>query len=175
VIALALLVGLRSFDRYCGGRWLSEGGHRRPVLFGLWQPGPRDEKSVEARFRANIRTCGPNWGQPVWGDWTPRDFLDDERFAAGDPHHLIVRVPYSAAGQKYEVEAAAFHPDSSSSLRIYVYMVRDRGRFRRVLEGTSPARGELSLAGSLLCSDPRFPVCQAAAAEIDNALRDALE
>jgi hypothetical protein len=173
VLAFVLLVGCRYLDLYYSkGLRGHEDGHRRPILFGLWRLGPRDSVDVQTRFLQNIRNCGPNWGQPVWGNWTGTSY--QYCLFPPPPYNHIVKIPYSLGCQKYEVEAIAYNSNTSRHIHICITqrvgpVVRDR------LRGVSVVRGNLRSYGSLPSDDPRWKRWQAIAAEIDAALRDALE
>jgi hypothetical protein len=168
--AFLLAIGLRNFDRYCSRGLPTAEGHRRPILFGLWHPGPRDPESIKARFLANIRKCGLNWGEPVWGG----KGLAYCRILFG-PHDYAVVCPYSWSGQQYRVAAVAINVHASRSIRVSVYAPSNGGPSGEIADGWSHSRGKFVLQGWRTKDDPERQVWQTAGAEIENALRDALE
>jgi hypothetical protein len=175
MLALAFLIGLRCLDIYnAGGPSKYWRGHRRPILFGLWQFGPRHRIEVHARFLENIRKCSPNWGQPVWGNWAGKAYwsFGFDLFAPA-PHNYIVQIPYSLGRQKLEVEAIAYNINTSRQIHICI-TERVGADIRSTLSGVSDGAGKLSLHG-FGSDDPRWKRWQAIATEIDAALRDALE
>jgi hypothetical protein len=164
VLGLALMIGLRYVDYYYSkGLPGHEEGHRRPFLLGLWQPGPRDRQSVKARFLENIKKAGPNWGQP---DWT----LQGGDTSLG-PHSYYVVVPYSLGKDTYSVEAVALDTDKNRSIDFEI----KTGDGSFWVSGMSQSRGRIELAAHGRVSSERWRVSQILAAEIDSALRDALE
>jgi hypothetical protein len=168
--AAALVIGWHNFDRhYSKGLPGYEEGHRQRILFGLWQPGPRDRGSVEARFLKNIKKYGPNWGEPGWGGTAAG--YDESTFAK--PHNYRVMLDYCWNGRRYMVQAFALSADVSRDLTIRLSEVGPDGELRDVAEFSSPSRGKLVPEGTARERDSLWALT--AATEIDDALRDAQE
>jgi hypothetical protein len=189
--ALAAAVAVQALCRYC---WPSPEGHRRPILLGLWQPGPRDRADVQARFEENLRRLAPGqgrpqWGPPVLGNPPQRDSPDylpvpnlylPSRYVASPPapwHCYCVWVPYSAGGRDYVITAEAENADVKRSIRVWVH-----ARYLNVLAGTLLAFGYRYSRGEPLVLERHFyiepgewPVIRKAAEQVEEALRAALE
>ncbi len=155
-------------------------GHRRPIPFGLWQPGPREREEVKARFLANIRRYGPQWGQPAW------DKYPFPRRGPASPHDYIVEVPWSSSRDKYVLLAQADRTQDDHGISIIVCRQVEGSAWRNPLVKKQPSyypgRGVAMLYSLLRGTKLTFfsgekedPELQAAAAQIEDALRDALE
>jgi hypothetical protein len=167
LLVAAALVGGGAFDAF-RSKGLPDSlkqGHRRPLLFGLWQPGPRDRQDVQARFRANIQRYGPQWGEPVWEN-------SFGTHGSLQPHDYIVEVPWSSGHHTYQVTAIAWN--TYDSARLYIKITRpDLGVRGNIAAGWSQCRGDhLFMDPGQYNHDPEM---QAAGVQIETALRDALE
>jgi hypothetical protein len=139
-------------------------GFRRPILLGLWQPGPRDRQSVEARFVENIKKHGPNWGQPVWTR-QPTAVV-----STWGPHDYAVEVPYHSGRRRYLIVAVARNTDACRTIGIEVFMF---GPEDDPVSRDSMIRVSTGQDG--IHSGPIWQDYQTATSEINRALRDALE
>jgi hypothetical protein len=165
LLLATLAVGFGTYYHYCWPQARQYEGHRRPIFFGLWQPGPRDRQSVKRRFMENIKKCGPNWGESVWGGkGTPYEGVYT------GPHDYVVEVPYFGERHDFSLLVVAARTHELCTIGVMVF----EGS-KQVAEGRSGSRGDLELNGATEGWNPNRGECKTAADQIVDALRDALE
>jgi hypothetical protein len=172
VIGLALGIAECAADRYYSrGLPGHEEGHRRPILFGLWQPDPRDRGEVEQRFQKNIRRFGRRWGQPVWGG---EEVGYDLRWV-GFPHNYGAVAAFSAGGYHFRVAVVARDTNASRNIKIRVFQLWANGSYQLVAEARTESWDEPRVERRAKLNDLEWQICMIAADQIDTAMRDALE